>query len=501
MNPEVLEKVLSCHKLPSLPAVAMRVVELTQDQKVSMRALAETIQNDQALTAKILKTVNSSLFGLRQKCSSINQAIIMLGMSAVKTLALGFSLVTAIKDSTQEFDLRDHWRRSLFTAVAAKAIAARAGIANPEEAFLGGLLQDLGVVALQQTLGAEYVAAVAPAGDNHRLVAKFELETFQLQHPDLGAMLAKRWRLPDSLVMPIKYHERPTAAPAEFAGICRAVGLGNIAADVLSSDEPGPLLRKYYERARQWFGLDATQADEVLTGITAATREVAPLLSVPTGRMPDADEVLARAREQLAKIQVPSNDDAEGLGPIYSIGGKSSSIDELTGLATRERFEQSMIAAFEQARAGVAPVSVVLVDIDHAPEIVNRSGADALDNAIIYVGRRLTKVFAASNALIARFNESRFGVLVSRQDRAAVSRSAEIVRAAVASEPVKLITAKAGSPSCINLTVSVGVVTVDNAATASLGDIGALMKISEAALSAAHKSGNNSVRVYQPAAA
>ena len=106
MNPEVLEKVLSCHKLPSLPAVAMRVVELTQDQKVSMRALAETIQNDQALTAKILKTVNSSLFGLRQKCSSINQAIIMLGMSAVKTLALGFSLVTAIKDSTQEFDLR-----------------------------------------------------------------------------------------------------------------------------------------------------------------------------------------------------------------------------------------------------------------------------------------------------------------------------------------------------------------------------------------------------------
>ena len=163
MNPEVLEKVLSCHKLPSLPAVAMRVVELTQDQKVSMRALAETIQNDQALTAKILKTVNSSLFGLRQKCSSINQAIIMLGMSAVKTLALGFSLVTAIKDSTQEFDLRDHWRRSLFTAVAAKAIAARAGIANPEEAFLGGLLQDLGVVALQQTLGAEYVAAVAPA--------------------------------------------------------------------------------------------------------------------------------------------------------------------------------------------------------------------------------------------------------------------------------------------------------------------------------------------------
>lgn len=500
MNPEVLEKVLNCPKLPSLPAVAMRVVELTQDQKVSMRALAETIQNDQALTAKILKTVNSSLFGLRQKCSSINQAIIMLGMSAVKTLALGFSLVSAIKDSAKDFDLSDHWRRSLFTAVAAKNIAAKAGIGNQEEAFLGGLLQDVGVIALLQTLGAEYTKVIASAGNDHRLVAKLELDAFQLQHPDLGAMLAQRWKLPDALVIPIKYHERPTAAPGEHASLCRAVGLANIASDILTSTDPAPLLRKFYERAQQWFGLDTVKADEVLKGITTATREVAGLLSVATGGTPDGNAILESAKAQLAQIEVPEPDSSD-VSPIYSIGTSSSSIDDLTGVATRERFEQSLIAAFEKARAGVGTIGIAIIDLDDGEGIVSTCGEDARDFALINVAGRLTKFFAPLGALVARFSDSRFGVLSLRQDRAALSKSVEIARLAIAAEPVKLITAKAGAPGQIQVTVSAGVVAADEQTISAFTDHNAMMQIGEAALKAAHKAGRNSVRVYQPAAA
>src|SRR5688572_1757354 len=105
MNPELLEQVLSCNRLPTVPAVAMRLIDLTRDNNVSMRALAELITNDQGLAAKILRTVNSSFYGLRQRCSSINQAIVMLGLSAVKSLALGFCVVQAVKDcDTEGFD-------------------------------------------------------------------------------------------------------------------------------------------------------------------------------------------------------------------------------------------------------------------------------------------------------------------------------------------------------------------------------------------------------------
>lgn len=501
MNPEVLEKVLSCQRLPSLPAVAMRVVELTQDQHISMRALAETIQNDQALTAKVLKTVNSSLFGLRQKCSSINQAIIMLGLSAVKTLALGFSLVSAIKDSAADFDLKEHWRRSLFTAVAAKTIASKAGIGNQEEAFLSGLLQDVGVVALLQTLGAEYTATIAKANGDHRLFSKIELDTYQIQHADLGAMLAQRWKLPDTLVMPIKYHDRPTAAPAEHSSLCRAVGLGNIAADLLGSSEPTAHLRKFYERAQQWFGLDVARADEILKSITQATREVASLLSVATGPMPDTAKVLESAKKQLAAIELPIKDDTESLAPIYSMGARNGSVDDLTGVSTRERFEQTLIAAFEQTSAGVSSIGVILFDLDNVEPLIESCGEDARDSALIFVAGRLTKLFSPMDGLVARFNDSRFGVILPRHDRAFVLRAAELARAAIASEPLKLIAAKAGAPAHLPITVSAGVVWADGRNIETFADYGAMLKIGEAAVRAAQRHGSNTVRIYQPAAA
>ena len=501
MNPEVLEKVLNCQRLPSLPVVAMRVVELTQDQKISMRALADTIQNDQALTAKILKTVNSSLFGLRQKCSSINQAIIMLGLSAVKTLALGFSLVSAIKDSAKDFDLNEHWRRSLFTAVAAKTIASKAGIGNQEEAFLGGLLQDVGVIVLLQTLGAEYVATIAAANGDHKLFSKLEIETYQIQHADVGAMLAQRWKLPDALVMPIKYHERPTAAPSEHSSLCRAVGLGNIAADLLASTEPAQHLRKFYERAQQWFGLDETKADEVLKSITVATREVASLLSVATGAMPDTAKILENAKEQLALVQLPIKDELDSLAPIYSMGARNGSVDDLTGVSTRERFEQTLIAAYEQTLAGVSTVGLVLIEIDGVTKLLETCGEDARDSALIYVAGRLTKIFSPMDGLVARFSDSRFGVLVPKQDRPFVSRGAELARAAISAEPLKLIAGKAGAPAQISVTVSAGVVWADSRNIESFADYSAMLKIGEAAVRSAQRGGSNTVRVYQPTAA
>ena len=120
MDHDLLEEVLSCPTLPSLPAVAIEVIELTRDVNVEMDRLAATIQNDQGLSAKVLKTVNSTYYGLRKKCGTIRQAIVVLGLSAVKSLTLGFSLVSSIDLKDKDgFDHNEYWRRGLFTGVAA----------------------------------------------------------------------------------------------------------------------------------------------------------------------------------------------------------------------------------------------------------------------------------------------------------------------------------------------------------------------------------------------
>jgi len=119
MDHEIIEEILSCSSLPSLPAVALRVVELTSNVDVKLPELATTIQNDQGLASKVLRTVNSSFYGLPNRCASINKALVLLGLGPVKSLALSFSLIGSIGDQDDGFDYQNYWRRGLFTAVSA----------------------------------------------------------------------------------------------------------------------------------------------------------------------------------------------------------------------------------------------------------------------------------------------------------------------------------------------------------------------------------------------
>jgi diguanylate cyclase (GGDEF)-like protein len=498
MNPEILEKVLQCKKLPSLPAVAMKVIEQTNKTNVSMKALAETIQNDQALAAKVLRTVNSSLFGLRQKCSSINQAIVMLGLSAVKTLALGFTLVGAIKDAAADaYDLSDHWRRALYTAIAAKLVASHARMPNAEECFLGGLLQDVGMIALHQTLGKSYADLVAKAGVDHRAVIRLELEELQVSHPDIGAMLVARWKLPDALVMPVKYHERPTAAPQDHLRTCRAVGLGNIAADVLTSSEPAEHLRKFYKNAELWFGMNAVQADEVLALITQQTREVANLLSVDAGGVVNAQKVLDEARKQLAEMEIPELGD-----PLAGQNDPNdpTDTDELTGAASREKFERTIIAAFEQARSGDVPLSVALFDVDGMDKISEDFGNDAGDTVLIAMASRIARAYAGVKPLVCRYGDHTFGVVMPKTDRFTAVRLTEAARQMITRTPVKLIAGRVGSPPELPVTASVGLAAIDSELADRFGDAAAFTKVAEKAVLAAKRAGQNTMRVYAPAA-
>jgi HD-like signal output (HDOD) protein len=226
MNPEILDRVLRCDRLPSLPAVALRIIELTANNKTTIIELADVISKDQGLSSKVLKTVNSPFYGLSKPCSTISQAIVMLGFSSVKTLALGFSLVGLLKKHTEQgFDYAAYWRRGLLAGVAAKCIADEAKIGHEEEVFLAGLLQDVGMVALYQTLGKEYAAILQSTNGDHRLLVKAELEQLEASHPDVGALLAARWKLPPELSVPIRYHEHGRRCPLGHRARRRAQSL------------------------------------------------------------------------------------------------------------------------------------------------------------------------------------------------------------------------------------------------------------------------------------
>jgi len=482
MNMEVLEKVLACDRLPTLPAVAVRVIELAQDRDVCIRDLAEIIQNDPALTARVIRTVNSSFFGLRQRCSSINQAIVLLGLSAAKTLALGFSLVSAISGegaADGAFDYPAYWRRSLFTGIAARTLAKHGVQGREEVCFLGGLLQDVGMVALHQALGAQYADLLREAAGDHRRLLQLEISTLEAHHADVGALLASRWRLPEELVMPIKYHERPNAAPALHLPVVRAVGLGNIASDVLTAPEPAGPLSRFHARAREWFGLDGAAADEVLRSISASTREIARLLQIDAGEVADAGEILKQAHQRLLEMTIPAAPVADAETP-----------DPLTGLPGRAPLERALIAAFAQAQATDArtPMALALFDIDFLGAINERRSREAGDAVVAALGATVRSALAGARGHAFRDDEGRFALVMPRTDRLTAMRIAESVRRHFGSAPVET------PRGPVEATVSVGLAWADAGSITRYKDAGELMQAALRALDAAKRAGRNTMR-------
>src|SRR6202050_1912009 len=157
MNADLVTRIQQCPNLPSLPTIAVQVLDLAAKADVDIAEIARTISKDPALSTKILRTVNSSFYARSQHVSTISHALVILGLQSVKTLVLGFSLVTNLMRGKESgFKHIEYWRRSIYSATAARVIASRINLVQQEEAFLAALLKDIGMLILDQVLGAEY---------------------------------------------------------------------------------------------------------------------------------------------------------------------------------------------------------------------------------------------------------------------------------------------------------------------------------------------------------
>src|SRR5580698_9603277 len=140
MNEQLVNRIKQCSNLPSLPAIAIQVLELAQKADVDIAEIARTISKDPALSTKILRTVNSSFYARSQHVSTISHALVILGLQSVKTLVLGFSLVSNLMGGKEKgFKHMSYWKRSIYAATAARTLASKFGLVQQEEAFLAAL--------------------------------------------------------------------------------------------------------------------------------------------------------------------------------------------------------------------------------------------------------------------------------------------------------------------------------------------------------------------------
>jgi putative nucleotidyltransferase with HDIG domain len=190
--------------IPTIPQVERQLLPMIESDRLSFKDLGEMISRGQAVTARLLKMVNSPVYGFPGRISSVPQALILLGLHVVKGVLLGVSVFEIMERAMVGL-----WNHSLFTALVAREIAVKKGLSEPEEVMTSALLHDIGKVALKVNFTAEYNRALALSQERDLLIKDAEEEVFSLSHSMAGGWLTRKWNFPITLSEPIAYHHKP----------------------------------------------------------------------------------------------------------------------------------------------------------------------------------------------------------------------------------------------------------------------------------------------------
>ncbi len=192
---------------------------LMADPRTSADTLGKALSSDPALVSKVLKLVNSAFYGFPGRIGTISQAVVILGFSSIRNLVLTTSIMQMFgtKGEKQGFNVEEFWRHSLQTAALARQMAMDKGYAYIEEAFIGGLLHDMGRMVLSQKLPNEFEKVIAFAQKEGLRFREAEQALLGTTHAEIGAWLAQRWNLPTPLIDVIEFHHNPKQAPSREA--------------------------------------------------------------------------------------------------------------------------------------------------------------------------------------------------------------------------------------------------------------------------------------------
>lgn len=265
LSPRML--VISSVQLFSLPEVFFRLNELVNDPRSTIKDICRVLETDTALTARLLKIVNSPLYGFTSRIDTISRAVTIVGTHELRDLALATSVTKAFAGLPAGLlTMDDFWRHSLYAAVVARALARQRRLLNPERFFVAGLLHDVGSLILFRKVPELARAALARVQGTTLLLWEAEQQVMGFDHARVGAELLSTWKLPASLCEAVAFHHAPLEAPTaplEATIVHLANGIANLRGRAKSPLIPPPQLD-----ARTWEAIGLSP-EEVMDAVIA----------------------------------------------------------------------------------------------------------------------------------------------------------------------------------------------------------------------------------------
>ena len=471
----ILHILQSCRTLPSVPSVVMEVLDLSQDPEIGTASIAKVISRDPALVAKILKVANSAWYGVRREVTTLNQAVNLLGINGTMSLALSFSLVRGLqKAGSETFDHQAYWRRSVIAATAALSVGKFLKSVNNDEIFLASLLQDIGMLVLNEAVRT-YGKMVASAKCDHNLLVEIERKELGTDHAHVGCWFLEKWGLPGILVSAV-------SASHEIEGIgdplAKSVAVGGRVAEIWTNPQTVAATACSAEAVRSLMDLSPGQFKLILAKTAADLPEITGNLDIPIGDESFITGLLDQAREALAELNVRALQEARHFAA-------QAQRDALTSLYNRTHLNQVLRSQFDLSRSTAQPLTVIFIDIDRFKNINDSYGHHAGDAVLISVAQVLQSAIRDSDTLV-RFGGDEFVVLLNNSGEDVAHRIAERIRSMVGGKPHNT-----GDGRHIEVTVSVGWATLSP--MSNILSANELLEAADRSLYAAKSGGRNRV--------
>jgi putative nucleotidyltransferase with HDIG domain len=212
----ILDELKQIRDLPTLPSVFMRILRALRDTNPSAKNIATIVESDQAITMRILRLINSSFYGLSRRVDSVQQAVVLLGTSTLKNVVMSASVFRALGGGSQGAALNREafWQHSIGCGVIARFLCRQVNGGRDEEAFIGGIIHDIGKVVLDQYFHDELLKILHTSNERQISFWQAEIEELGISHAEIGAALADIWSLPKNLVEVVgQHHQLQAGAP------------------------------------------------------------------------------------------------------------------------------------------------------------------------------------------------------------------------------------------------------------------------------------------------
>jgi len=444
------ERIWSSSQLPTLPSVAIRLLEISKNPETEIREVVEVIKADPAISAKILKSTNSSFFGLSSKVTSIDRAVPLLGTTVVTSLALSFSLVEA---AMTQGPLAEHyslyWRQSVVQGVAAQLFGELSRDGLDCEYFLAGLLADLGRLAMLKTISKDYLPVLETARDERRPLLDVEREILDIDHVTVSIKLMERWQLPASLIKATRLHhasldELQQVAADEDFGLVKSVATAATIGEYFCTTNTGRALEKLKILAAEFYNIAEADLSDLIIKARERFNEAGDVFSVATDSIAEPSDLMAEASEHLAQLAVREHvastqatarqeiaeREKQQLQATNQKLRKQALYDPLTKIYNRHFFDETLGNEIERAGRSAGSLGVIFLDIDRFKKLNDTCGHQFGDEVLARVAEVCGDALRKSDVL-ARYGGEEFVILLIQPSEKGLAKVAERIRAAV----------------------------------------------------------------------